>query len=97
MSQEKRSRLSAAQKTDVWRRWKTGQSLHEIGRVYGKWHNSIRCVLLSRGGSRYRTSESISAVNPHDQPGIAVAVPRNCKARAAVQRFGEMSFATSIS
>ena len=50
MSQEKRSRLSPTQKTDIWRRWKTGQSLHEIGRVYGKWHNSIRCVLLPRGG-----------------------------------------------
>lgn len=34
MSQVKRSRFSAAQKTDIWRRWKTGQSLHEIGRVY---------------------------------------------------------------
>ena len=27
-----------------------GQSLHEIGRVYGRWHNSIRSVLLPRGG-----------------------------------------------
>ena len=50
MSQEKRSRLSPTQKTDIWRRWKMGQSLHEIGRIYGKWHNSIRCVLLPRGG-----------------------------------------------
>ena len=50
MSEEKRSTLSPTQKTDIWRRWKTGQSLHEIGRVYGKWHNSIRGVLLPRGG-----------------------------------------------
>ena len=50
MTQGMRSRLSPAQRTDVWSRWKAGQSLHEIGRVYGKPHNSIRCLLLPRGG-----------------------------------------------
>ncbi len=50
MSQQKRSRFSPTQITDVWRRWKAGQSLHEIGRAYGKPHPSIRCVLLPRGG-----------------------------------------------
>ena len=42
--------LSAVEKCDVWRRWKAGQTLHEIGRAYGKPHPSIRCVLLPRGG-----------------------------------------------
>jgi hypothetical protein len=31
MTQEKRFGLSAVQKSDMWRRWKAGQSLHEIG------------------------------------------------------------------
>jgi len=38
------------QESDVWNRWKAGQTLHEIGRFYGKWNNSIRKVLLPRGG-----------------------------------------------
>jgi len=42
--------LSAIEKRDVWSRWKAGQTLHEIGRFYGKPHNSIRAVLLPRGG-----------------------------------------------
>ena len=42
--------LSAIDKRDVWSRWKAGQTLHEIGRVYGKCHNAIRAVLLPRGG-----------------------------------------------
>ena len=46
MSQQRRSRFSPTQMTDVWRRWKAGQSLHDIGRAYGKPHPSIRCVLL---------------------------------------------------
>jgi DNA-binding CsgD family transcriptional regulator len=50
MCEKKRSRLSPTQETDIRRRWKAGQSLHEIGRAYGKPHPSIRCVLLPRGG-----------------------------------------------
>jgi helix-turn-helix protein len=46
----KRFGLSAIEKSEIWSRWKAGQSLHEIGRAYGKPHNSIRCVLLPRGG-----------------------------------------------
>jgi len=42
--------LSAMQKSDLWRRWKAGQSLHEIGRVFGKSHSSIGCVVSLRGG-----------------------------------------------
>ena len=38
------------QKSDLWRRWKAGQSLHEIGRAFGKSHSSIRCVVSLRGG-----------------------------------------------
>src|ERR1700747_949429 len=49
MKQGKRFGLSAEQKSDVWRRWKSGQTLHEIGRAFGKEHSSIRC-LVSRGG-----------------------------------------------
>src|SRR5258708_38059481 len=50
MDEMKRSRLSPTKKTAIWRRWKAGQSLHEIGRAYGKPPPSIRCVLLPRGG-----------------------------------------------
>ena len=50
MTQGMRSRLSPTEKTDIWSRWKSGQSLHEIGRAHGKPHSSIRCLLLPRGG-----------------------------------------------
>src|ERR1700723_3864231 len=42
--------FSAVEKSDIWRRWKAGQSLHEIGRVFDKPHSCIRCLLLPRGG-----------------------------------------------
>src|SRR5271170_23099 len=46
----KRFGLSAIEKRDVWRRWKAGQSLHEIGRAFDKPPSSIHSVLLPRGG-----------------------------------------------
>jgi hypothetical protein len=34
--------LSAFEKSDIWNRWKAGQSLHEIGRAFDKPHTSNR-------------------------------------------------------
>jgi hypothetical protein len=42
MRQGKRFGLSTVQRSELWRRWKAGQSLHEIGRAFGKEHSSIR-------------------------------------------------------
>src|SRR5450432_162596 len=50
MAQGKRVKLSAVQQTDLWCRWKAGQSLHTIGRAFGKPHNSIHCFLSQHGG-----------------------------------------------
>ena len=46
----KRVKLSANQRTDMWSRWKVGQSLHEIGRAFGKDHVSIQFMLSQHGG-----------------------------------------------
>jgi transposase, IS30 family len=50
MIQRKRWRLTPAEKTEIWRRWKCGQSQHEIGRVFGRPHPTIRKLLLPCGG-----------------------------------------------
>ena len=50
MGQMGRPGLSAAQKADLWHRWKHGQSLSEIGRALGKHAGSIHGVVSSRGG-----------------------------------------------
>ena len=46
----KRFGLSAEQKLEVWRRWKAGRTLDEIGRAFGKEHSSIRCLVSRHGG-----------------------------------------------
>jgi hypothetical protein len=50
MKPGKRFGLSTIEKSDIWRRWKAGETLHEIGRAFDKPHTSIRCLLLPRGG-----------------------------------------------
>jgi len=46
----RRVKLSANQRIDMWCRWKAGQSLHEIGRAFGKDHVSIQFMLSQHGG-----------------------------------------------
>jgi IS30 family transposase len=50
MVEGKRRRLSATEKNDIWGRWKAGQSMHEIGRAFGRPHPTIRKLLLPSGG-----------------------------------------------
>ena len=50
MEQGRRYGLSATEKADIWRRWKGGESLHEIGRAFGKNHGSIQFLLSHHGG-----------------------------------------------
>ena len=38
------------QRTDMWNRWKAGQSLHQIGRAFGKSHVCIQFLLSQHGG-----------------------------------------------
>ncbi len=61
MTRRKRSRLSAAQKTEIWRRWKAGQSLHEIGRAFDKPHTTIHLFLLPSGGIRSGSSSPLTS------------------------------------
>jgi IS30 family transposase len=46
----RRVKLSVNQRIDMWGRWNAGQSLHEIGRAFGKSHVSIHFILSQHGG-----------------------------------------------
>jgi hypothetical protein len=83
MAQGKRDRLSTEQRIDMWRRWKAGESLHEIGRAFGKGHGSIRFLLTQRGGivpaarrRSLRTLTVVAALSKHVRK-----LPATCGAR----------------
>ena len=50
MEQTKRWGLSAAQKRELWERWKRGQSSNDIARAFAKLRGSVYKVLSSSGG-----------------------------------------------
>jgi DNA-binding CsgD family transcriptional regulator len=50
MAQMGRPGLSTAQKAELWRRWKDGQSLSDIGRALGKHAGSVHGVVSANGG-----------------------------------------------
>ncbi len=76
MAEGKRNKLSIEQRVEMWRRWKAGESLHEIGRAFGKAHGSIRFLLKLRGGivppTRRRSPRALTLAEREDiSRGIA--------------------------
>jgi Helix-turn-helix domain len=68
--------LHGAEDRHVARRWKAGESLHEIGRAFGKGHGSIRFLLTQRGGivpaARRRSLRTLTLAEREDiSRGIA--------------------------
>jgi IS30 family transposase len=52
MKQRKRIYYSAQQKELMWERWKKGDTLHDIGRLFDRGHSSIQRILQDAGGIR---------------------------------------------
>src|ERR1700721_2317705 len=76
MAQGKRKRLSTEQGLAMGPRGKAGESLHDIGRAFGKGHGSIRFLLTQRGGivpaARRRSPRTLTLAEREDiSRGIA--------------------------
>jgi IS30 family transposase len=76
MTLRRRVKLSANKRIDMWGRWKAGQSLHEIGRAFGKDHVSIQFMLAHHGGivpaARRRSLRTLTLAEREDiSRGIA--------------------------
>ena len=64
--------MSEASKAELWRRWKNGDSLREIGRALEKEAASIRCVLAPHGGIMPRERHrSLVALSMIEREGIS--------------------------
>ena len=52
MKQRPRIYYTETQKALMWERWKAGDTLHEIGKLFDRPHTSIRTILGATGGIR---------------------------------------------
>src|ERR1700720_90683 len=100
MIERKRRGLSAEQKAELWKRWKAGQSLNEIGRALGKDHVVVHFVLARHGGiappARRRSRGVLTLAESQDMPrgsagGCAMRVIPRCLHRSASTISREMT------
>ncbi len=80
MAQRGRPGLSAVGKKEMWRRWREGQSLSEIGRALGKGPGSIYGTIKTRGGfsppERKRSRLALTLVEREEiSRGVACGEP----------------------
>src|ERR1017187_6455257 len=76
MAQGKRDRLSTERRIEMWRRWKEGESLHEICSPFRRGRVSIGFLLPQRGGivppARRRSPRTLTLAEREDiSRGIA--------------------------
>lgn len=79
MAQMGRPGLCAALKAELWRRWRIGESLSDIGRALGKHPGSIHGIIASNGGivplARRRSRLALSAREREEiSRGIAIGL-----------------------
>lgn len=81
--------LSAQQKKELWRRWKAGQSLTEIGSALGKHAGSIHGVLSANGGiaPRDRTRRK-GVLSLSEREEISRCLAAQYSLRAIADRIG---------
>jgi transposase, IS30 family len=88
MMHARRWKLSAAQRADLWNRWKVGQSLNEIGRALGKDHVVIQFLLARHGGIappvRRRSPVALTLAERED---ISRGIASGCSMRVIAQRL----------
>ena len=66
-------RLTPAQKTEVWRRWRQGESLSAIGRALGRIFRVVHYVVAGAGGlpppPRQRSRLALTLTEPRRSRG----------------------------
>lgn len=79
MAKKGRPGLSPSQKAELWQRWKSGQSLSEIGRALDRHAGTVFCVIALHGGIvpaiRRRSDLSLSLAEREEiSRGIAAGI-----------------------
>jgi IS30 family transposase len=83
MERARRARMSWSQKAELWRRWRAGESLSEIGRALERLPASVFSVLRSHGGrepsARRRSRLALSTAEREE---ISRGIARGASIRA---------------
>src|SRR5205823_155223 len=93
MKQRRRIYYSPAQRAEIWDRWRRGESMHDIGRLFDRGHSSVFSVLAPTGGHSTAAAATITAglVRNRTTPGSWVRERGGCNVQhvALVCRGGQ--------
>ena len=89
MKQRKRIYYSAAQRAEIWDRWKAGESMSSIGRRFDRESSSVFSVLSPTGGirppDRKRASQALSV---DEREEISRGLSTRCSLRWIARSLG---------
>lgn len=70
MKRRTRIQYTDSQKALMWERWRQGESLHQIARLFDRHHSSVRGILAESGGirppARRRSMRALSLAERED-------------------------------
>ena len=96
MARMGRPGLSDSQKSELWQRWKAGESLSDIGRALGKHAASIFGVVVSKGGivpPIRRRAPLVFQLGEREE--ISRGIAANCSIRRIAANIGRAASSVS--
>ena len=89
MKQRTRIYYSSQQKNLMWERWKKGDSLHDIARLFDRGHSAVQKILMATGGFRPppRTRSTLS-LTLFEREAISRALAIGASMRAIAVELG---------
>ena len=96
MKRRPRIRYSEADKALMWDRWQKGDSMNEIGRLFGRYHSSIQQILSANGGVRpLPRKRSRLALTLSEREEISRGVVTGCSLRSIAKTLGRSTSTVS--
>ena len=89
MKRRPQIRYTDVQKALMWERWQKGESLHNIARLFDRYHSSIRRILTENGGIRPRPRKrSPLALTLEEREAISRGLARQLSIRSIASQVG---------
>ncbi len=89
MKQRPRIRYTDAQKALMWDRWQKGDSLHDIAKLFDRWHSAVAGILAKTGGIRPRERKrSPLALTLAEREVISRGLAKQLSVRAIAAELG---------
>ncbi|MDX2347854.1 MAG: helix-turn-helix domain-containing protein, partial [Nitrospirota bacterium] len=89
MKQQKRRHYTEAERAFMWDRWQKGDSMRDIGKLFGKNHTSANKILRTEGGIRpYFRTRKAGSLSLAEREAISRGLARQLSMRSIAAELG---------